>query len=111
MTEPSAADPFSTFLNTHSGHQTFGGLPTPTGQDTTSGLPGDAWTVLEALNQQRAIEVTELKATTRLSTVQLVRLLTLLEKQGLARVLPNDEDDIAMITSAGWEALAGHTSD
>lgn len=109
MTEANGADPFSTFLNVNSGRWTYDKSVVRAEPDT-GGLPAEAWTVLEALNGQRAMEVGELKSVTSVPTVQLVRLLALLEEHGFVRVLEDGDDDIAMITNAGRAALAGHTT-
>jgi len=114
MNDASRADPFSTFLNVNSGRRTFGSSapsPGPDADPDAGGLPGEGWAVLEALNRQRAMEVGELKSATSVPTVQLVRLLALLEERGFARILEDGEDDVAMITSAGRAALAGHAAD
>jgi DNA-binding MarR family transcriptional regulator len=108
MSEPSAADPFSTFLNTHSRHRTSD--MTPTDRNAAGELPDDAWTVLAALDRARAMEIVELRDATRLSMVALVRLLSLLEERGLARGLGDDGGDVAMVTGAGRVALAEHAS-
>ncbi|TVT55840.1 hypothetical protein FNH05_08975 [Amycolatopsis rhizosphaerae] len=107
MTDSSSVDPFSTFLNTQSGHVSIGGPPAA--ESAVSELPDEAWTVLRVLGRERAAEVASLKAATTLPTMLVVRLLAMLEERGLARVLQDDEDDIAMITKAGRTALAART--
>jgi hypothetical protein len=105
------ADPFSTFLNTTSGHVSFGhvqpgeaaGVPGPYAQHTE--LPDEAWQILEVLASTRSLEVSALREPTGLSTMRLAPLLSMLADLGLVLLSQDKDDDIADITAAGAAAL------
>lgn len=100
------ADPFSTFLNTTSGHVSFSPVDHPDTNLTPSELPGEAWRVLEALDGAGPLEVNTLRATTKLTTMRLTTALSMLAEHGLVRLTSDDNDDLAVITDDGRQTLS-----
>ncbi|NUT47314.1 MAG: hypothetical protein HOV94_08375 [Saccharothrix sp.] len=109
MSESSSVDPWSTFLNTTNHGVNVGrdvNVNVNVGADANlAERPEEEHRVLTVLAENRAMEVAELRQAVELSTLALVRLLATLEGKGQVRILSDGGDDIAVITTAGREAL------